>query len=67
VTDDRLLSRREAMRICGMGLLATPLATLASCRSGGEKSFIEPSVRSTTEPMNNFSMRFSAPRLISLG
>jgi len=25
-----------------MGLLATPLATLASCRNGGEKSFIEP-------------------------
>ncbi len=42
MTDERLLSRREAMRICGMGLLATPLATLASCRSGGEKSFIEP-------------------------
>src|SRR5260370_9815867 len=30
------------MRICGMGLLATPLAALASCRNGGEKSFIEP-------------------------
>src|SRR5260370_34237460 len=30
------------MRICGMGLLATPLAALASCRNGGEKSFNEP-------------------------
>jgi len=28
-----------------MGLLATPLATLAGCRNGDEKSFIEPQVR----------------------
>jgi len=42
VTDDRFLSRREAIRVCGMGLLATPLATLPGCRARAEKSFNEP-------------------------
>src|SRR5260370_3825122 len=42
VTDDRFLSRREAIKVCGMGLLATPLATLPGCRALAEKSFNEP-------------------------
>src|SRR3984893_12351691 len=36
------LSRRELMRICGIGLLASPLATLAGCGKRAPRSFVEP-------------------------
>src|SRR5215467_13220091 len=37
-----LLNRREVIRLCGMGLLASPLATLASCQKRPSPSFVEP-------------------------
>ena len=36
------LTRRELMRICGMGLLASPLMALASCQKSASPSFVEP-------------------------
>ena len=39
---ERLLTRREAMRIGGMGLLCSPLATLAGCRTSAPPAFAEP-------------------------
>jgi hypothetical protein len=39
---ERSLSRREVMRICGIGLLASPLATLAGCEKRAPRSFVEP-------------------------
>jgi hypothetical protein len=39
---ERSLSRRELMRICGIGLLASPLATLAGCEKRAPRSFAEP-------------------------
>jgi hypothetical protein len=38
---ERSLSRREVMRICGIGLLASPLATLAGCGKRAPQSFAE--------------------------
>jgi len=37
------VSRREVLRFCGMGLLASPLATLASCQKRSVPAFAEPS------------------------
>src|SRR5437762_6271113 len=37
-----LLNRREVVRLCGMGLLASPLATVASCQKRRAPSFVEP-------------------------
>src|SRR5215831_1517998 len=42
MTRKTLLNRREVVRLCGMGLLASPLATLASCQKRAAPSFIEP-------------------------
>ncbi len=42
MTSDDLLSRREVMRICGMGLLASPLMAVASCQERSSASFVEP-------------------------
>ena len=42
MTVDRFLSRREVMRICGLGLLASPLAALTGCGKRAAKSFVEP-------------------------
>jgi hypothetical protein len=38
----RSLSRREVLRICGIGLLASPLATLSGCEKRAPRSFVEP-------------------------
>ena len=43
MTKKTLLNRREVMRLCGMGLLTSPLATLASCQKRRGSSFSEPS------------------------
>ncbi|MCU1317831.1 MAG: hypothetical protein JWN63_3153, partial [Candidatus Acidoferrum typicum] len=40
--DERSLSRREVLRLCGIGLLASPLATLAGCEKRAPRSFAEP-------------------------
>ena len=42
MTSKTLLNRREVMRLCGMGLLASPLATVASCQKRRAPSFVEP-------------------------
>ena len=42
MTFKNLLNRREMMRIYGMGLLASPLVTAASCRKYASSSFAEP-------------------------
>ncbi len=42
MTVDRFLSRREVMRICGLGLLASPLAALTGCGKRAATSFVEP-------------------------
>jgi hypothetical protein len=42
VNGDRLLSRRELIKVCGAGLLAPPLATLAGCGNRTATSFMEP-------------------------
>ncbi len=42
MTVDRFLSRREVMRICGLGLLASPLAALTGCGKRAATSFTEP-------------------------
>ncbi|HEX8765401.1 MAG TPA: hypothetical protein VF740_09590, partial [Candidatus Acidoferrum sp.] len=42
MTTKTLRSRREVMRLCGMGLLASPLAPLASCQEHRVPSFVEP-------------------------
>ena len=39
---ERLLNRREVMRICGMSVLASPLATIAGCGKRAPQSFVEP-------------------------
>jgi len=39
---ERSLSRREVLRICGIGLLASPLATLSGCEKRAPRSFVEP-------------------------
>src|SRR5205807_8653761 len=36
------LNRREVIRICGMGLVASPLAAIASCQKRPSPSFVEP-------------------------
>ena len=43
MTSKTLPNRREVMRLCGMGLLASPLATLAGCQKRSAPSFVEPS------------------------
>jgi hypothetical protein len=42
MNDKGFLTRREIMRICGMGLLASPLFTLESCGKQVPQSFAEP-------------------------
>jgi hypothetical protein len=47
MTSKTLLNRREVMRICGMGLLASPLSTLVACGISGigmdiPQAFVEP-------------------------
>jgi hypothetical protein len=42
VTGNRFLSRRDAIRICGMGLLASPLVTLTGCQKQNAKTFLAP-------------------------
>ena len=39
---ERSLSRREVMKICGIGLLARPLVTLAGCGKQTRRAFLEP-------------------------
>jgi hypothetical protein len=36
------LTRREILRICGMGLLASPFVSAAACRGRASQSFVEP-------------------------
>lgn len=36
------LTRREIMRICGLGLLTSPLTTLESCAKQAPQSFVDP-------------------------
>jgi hypothetical protein len=43
MTTKTLLNRREALRLCGMGLVASPLATLARSQKRSVPSFAEPS------------------------
>ena len=38
----RPISRREVMRICGIGLLTSPLTTLTGCGKRAPRSFVEP-------------------------
>ena len=40
--DERSLSRREVIKICGIGLLARPLVTLAGCGKQTRRAFLEP-------------------------
>ena len=40
--DERLFSRREAMKICGMSLLAAPLTTITGCGKRTQQTFVEP-------------------------
>jgi len=42
VTGERLLNRREVMKICGMSLLASPLTTIAGCGKHAPQTFVEP-------------------------
>jgi hypothetical protein len=37
-----LLNRREMVRTCGLGLLASPLLTIAGCREHEPRSYVEP-------------------------
>ena len=39
---ERSLSRREVIKICGIGLLARPLVTLAGCGKQTRRAFLEP-------------------------
>lgn len=39
---ERLFSRREVMRICGMGLLTSPVAAIAGCGKPAPQPFVEP-------------------------
>jgi hypothetical protein len=39
---DRFLSRREIMRLCGFGLMASPLSMLTACGKETPRSFVEP-------------------------
>ena len=39
---ERSFSRREVLRTCAIGLLASPLATLAGCEKRAPRSFVEP-------------------------
>ena len=41
-SNTHLLTRREVLRIGGMGLLAPPLITLASCQKHASPSFVPP-------------------------
>jgi hypothetical protein len=41
--DKRFFDRRDALRICGMSLLASPFSTIASCGNQASRSFTEPS------------------------
>src|SRR3989475_7801203 len=42
MTGQRLLSRREVVRICGMGLLGAQLTTAAGCGKRAAQPFVEP-------------------------
>ncbi len=42
MTGEPLLSRRDVMRICGMGMLTSPLAALAACGGQTKRTFAEP-------------------------
>jgi hypothetical protein len=42
MSGERILTRREAMRIGGMSLLCSPLAALAGCGAPTSRSFTEP-------------------------
>src|SRR5580704_324922 len=42
MTGERLFSRREVMRICGMGLLTSPVAAIAGCGKPASQPFVEP-------------------------
>src|SRR5260370_24638286 len=42
MTSKAPLNRREVMRICRMGLLASPLMAFASCQERSSASFVEP-------------------------
>src|SRR5216684_6806984 len=42
MTGEPLLSRRDVMRICGMGMLTSPLAVLAACGGQTKPTFAEP-------------------------
>jgi hypothetical protein len=42
MTGERLVSRRELMRICGMSLLASPLTTITGCGKRAAPAFAEP-------------------------
>src|SRR3989442_15813907 len=42
MTGEPLLSRRDVMRICGMGMLTSPLAVLAACGGQTKPTFSEP-------------------------
>src|SRR5439155_395064 len=39
---ERSLSRREVIKICGIGLLARPLVTMAGCGKQTRRAFLEP-------------------------
>src|SRR6266481_4177075 len=39
---ERSLCRRELLRICGIGLLASPLTTRSGCEKRATRSFVEP-------------------------
>jgi hypothetical protein len=42
VTSDRLISRRELIRFCGLGLLTPPLASLTGCGKRAATPYTEP-------------------------
>ena len=42
MTGERLFNRREVLRICGMSVLSSPLATIAGCGKRAPQSFVEP-------------------------
>ena len=42
MTRERFLSRREVMRIGGMGLLCSPLAALAGCEAPASRTYSDP-------------------------
>jgi hypothetical protein len=51
MTGERHFSRREAMRICGLSLLAAPLTTIAGCGTRSLQAFAEPPYEGTDEQL----------------